>query len=93
MALISSGGLGTATSALVGFHYLFSKSDKSNIEGIIATDIELYKKMYYKQFKKEKIKNVMVSIGVKGIVCALGALIVAGSVSSAISDGEPFPLP
>ena len=49
--------------------------------------------MYYKQFKREKLKNVMISIGVKGIVCALGALIVAGSVSSAISDGEPFPLP
>ena len=77
----------------MGSHHLFSRKDKNNIEGIIATDIELYKKMYYKQFKREKLKNVIISIGVKGIVCALGALIVAGSVSSAISDGEPFPLP
>ena len=70
----------TATSALVGSHHLFSKSDKSNIEGIISKDIELYKEMYYKQFKKQKLKNIMISIGVKGIVGGLGTYMVVSSI-------------
>ena len=58
----------TATSALVGSHHLFSKSDKSNIESIISTDIELYKKMYYKQFEKQKLKNIIISTGATALI-------------------------
>ena len=60
------------TSALVGSHHLFSRKDKNNIEGIIATDIELYKKMYYKQFKEQKLKNIMISIGAKALLAGAG---------------------
>ena len=78
---------------LVGSYNHFSKSDKKNIEGISADDIELYQQAYSKEIKDRKLKNIVISTGLIGIVCALGALIVAGGVSSAISDGEPFPLP
>ena len=64
------------TSALVGSHHFFSRKDKNNIEGIIATDIELYKKIYYKQFKEHKLKNIMISIGAKALLAgAIMALI------------------
>ena len=78
---------------LVGYYNHFSKLDKKNIEGISADDIELYQQAYSKEIKDRKLKNIVISTGLIGIVCALGALIVAGGVSSAISDGEPFPLP
>ncbi len=78
---------------LVGSYNHFSKLDKKNIEGISADDIELYQQAYSKEIKDRKLKNIVISTGLIGIVCALGALIVAGGVSSAISDGEPFPLP
>ena len=78
---------------LVGSYNHFSKWDKKNIEGISADDIELYQQAYSKEIKDRKLKNIVISTGLIGIVCALGALIVAGGVSSAISDGEPFPLP
>ena len=78
---------------LVGSYNHFSKLDKRNIEGISADDIELYQQAYSKEIKDRKLKNIVISTGLIGIVCALGALIVAGGVSSAISDGEPFPLP
>ena len=117
LALISSGGLGTATYfviddhmdteeesslflailvgslGLVGSYNLFSIEDKKNIEGKSADDIELYQQAYSKEIKNRKLKNIVISTGLTGIVYALGALIVAGGVSSAISDGEPFPLP
>ena len=117
LALILSGGLGTATYfavedvmdtnhdtslilativgslGLVGSYNLFSIEDKKNIEGKSADDIELYQQAYSKEFKDRKLKNIVISTGLTGIVCALGALIVAGGVSSAISGGEPFPLP
>ena len=60
------------TSALVGSHHLFSRKDKKNIEGIIATDIELYKKMYYQEFKEQKLKNIMISIGAKALIAGAG---------------------
>ena len=76
----------TATSALVGSHHLFSKSDKSNIEGIISKDIELYKEMYYKQFKKQKLKNIMIS--------AVATALIAGAVTihvlSNLSFGDDY---
>ena len=78
---------------LVGSYNHFSKLDKKNIEGISADDIELYQQAYSKEIKDRKLKNIVISTGLIGIVCAVGALIVAGGVSSAISDGEPFPLP
>ena len=65
----------TGASALVGSYHLFSKLDKNNIEGIIATDNELYKKMYYKQFKKQKLKNIMISIGSKALIAGTVTLI------------------
>ena len=78
---------------LVGSYNLFSIEDKKNIEGMSDDDIELYQQAYSKEIKDRKLKNIVISTGLTGIVCALGALIVAGGVSSAISDGEPFPLP
>ena len=78
---------------LVGYYNHFSKLDKKNIEGISADDIELYQQAYSKEIKNRKLKNIVIFTGLTGIVYALGALIVAGGVSSAISDGEPFPLP
>ena len=48
------------TSGLVGSHHLFSKLDKDNIEGIITTYIELYQEMYNKEFKKKKLKNIII---------------------------------
>ena len=100
LALISSGGLGTATFfisddddyfdteeeiislisafivgslGLVGSYYLFSIEDIKNIEGTSAEDIELYKKMYYKQFKKQKLENIMISAGATALIA--GAVI------------------
>ena len=78
---------------LVGSYNHFSKLDKKNIVGMSADDIELYQQAYSKEIKNRKLKNIVISTGLTGIVYALGALIVAGGVSSAISDGEPFPLP
>ena len=97
LALISSGGLGTATffifddyfdtdydlslisAFIVGYlgwvstYYLFSIEDKKNIQATSAEDIELYKKMYYKQFEKQKLKNIIISTGV--IALTAGAVI------------------
>ena len=50
------------TSALVGSHHLFSRKDKKTLNFIFTTDSELYKKMYYKQFKEQKLKNIMISL-------------------------------
>ena len=113
LALISSGGLGTATFfisddddyfdteeeiislisafivgslGLVGSHYLFSIEDIKNIEGTSAENIELYKKMYYKQFKKQKLKNIMIS--------AVATALIAGAVTihvlSNLSFGDDY---
>tara|TARA_B100001093_G_C26172607_1_gene736359 strand:+ start:83 stop:469 length:387 start_codon:yes stop_codon:yes gene_type:complete len=49
-----------STSGLVGSHHFFSKLDKNNIESIITTYIELYQEMYYKEFKKKKLKNIII---------------------------------
>ena len=49
-----------STSGLVGSHHLFSKLDKTNIESIITTYIESYQEMYYKEFKKKKLKNIII---------------------------------
>ena len=105
LALISSGGLGTATYfilddgdyfdteeevlslffafivgslGLVGSHYLFSIEDIKNIEGTSAENIELYKKMYYKQFKKQKLKNIRISTG---LIAGVVILVSRGGIS------------
>ena len=100
LALLSSGGLGTATFficedgfkmrdesslisativgslALVGSYNHFSKLDKKNIEGTSADDIELYKKMYYKQFEKQKLKNIIISTGATALIAGAAIFIV-----------------
>ena len=58
---------------LVGSYNLFNIEDIKNIEGTSAEDIELYKKMYYKQFKKQKLKNIMISTGATALIA--GAVI------------------
>ena len=92
-ALISSCGLGTAISfifkgppvfavfslGLVGSYNLFNIEDIKNIEGTSAEDIELYKKMYYKQFKKQKLENIMISAGATALI--------AGAVIHVLNDG------
>ncbi|MBA65604.1 MAG: hypothetical protein CMG55_07380 [Candidatus Marinimicrobia bacterium] len=57
---------------LVGSYRLFSKLDKRNLEVISTEDIELYKKMYSKEFKKRKLKNIIISSSLLGLATVVG---------------------
>ena len=105
LALISSGGLGTATFfiyddyfdtdydlslnsafivgslGLVGSYYFFSIKDKKNIQATSADNVELYKKMYYKQFKKQKLKNIMISTGATALIAGAVTFYVLSNLS------------
>jgi len=101
LALISAGGLGTATFFIgedifeiddesilfpsifagslgaVGFYYLF---DKRNFEVIKTGNNHSYEKLYSEEFKKRKVKNIIISSGIVGVTALIGAWIILSSI-------------
>jgi len=57
---------------LVGSYRHFSKLDKRNLEVRSTEDIELYKKMYSKEFKERKLGNIIISSSLLGLATFVG---------------------
>ena len=104
LALISAGGLGTATffvvedifdmpdelallpsifagsfGAVISYN-LFSESDKKGTNGTNDSDIELYKEIYSKEFKKRKFNYIITSSGIVVVTALIGAWIILSSI-------------
>ena len=54
----------------VGSYYLF---DKKNLEVIKTEDIQLYEKFYSEEFKKMKLKSIIISTSIVGLTAVAGA--------------------
>ena len=66
--IIGGGSLG-----IVGSYSLFNKLDKKSIEAISSENNEDYKKIYSKEYKRRKYRNIMISTG--AIALTAGAVI------------------
>ena len=66
--IIGGGSLG-----IVGSYSLFNKLDKKSIEAISSENNEVYKKIYLKEYKRRKYRNIMISTG--AIALTAGAVI------------------
>ena len=75
--------------SLSGSYSLFTASDENNIVGVSSKDFELYEKIYFKEFKKRKFKNIIISTGVLGII----ATAVTFNVFSNLNFGDGIYLP
>ena len=66
--IIGGGSLG-----IVGSYSLFNKLDKKSIEAISSENNEDYKKVYSKEYKRRKYRNIMISTGATALTA--GAVI------------------
>jgi len=66
IATVGGGSLG-----LIGSHNLFRKLDKKNTENTDIENIELYDRIYIEDYKKEKLKNIVIGSGILGLTAVV----------------------
>lgn len=66
IATIGGGSLG-----LIGSHNLFRKLDKKNTGNTGIENIELYERIYIEDYKKEKLKNIVIGSGILGLTAVV----------------------
>ena len=74
--------LGVSTASLTIPYLLFKELTWKNIENFDAKDKELYKKFYFKEFRKRKLTNIIFSSLLTGV---LGPLLYFSAVESGLS--------
>ena len=80
---------GISAASLAGPYYLFKRLDREPTQNLKLKDEELYEKIYFKEFRKRKLINIIAS---SIITCTLGPILYFSSVSSGLSGGGGGPI-
>ena len=72
-----------SAASLAGPYYLFSRLDRKPTQNLKLKDEELYEKIYFKEFRKRKLINIIAS---SIVTCALGPILYFSSVSSGLGN-------
>ena len=72
-----------SAASLAGPYYLFSRLDRKPSQNLKLKDEELYEKIYFKEFRKRKLMNIIAS---SIVTCALGPILYFSSVSSGLGN-------
>ena len=78
-----------SAASLAGPYYLFSRLDRKPTQNLKLKDEELYEKIYFKEFRKRKLINIIAS---SIVTCTLGPILYFSSVSSGLSGGGGGPI-
>ena len=73
-----------SAASLAGPYYLFSRLDRKPTQNLKLKDEELYEKIYFKEFRKRKLINIIAS---SIVTCTLGPILYFSSVSSGLGGG------
>ena len=79
-----------SAASLAGPYYLFSRLDGKPTQNLKLKDEELYEKIYFKEFRKRKLINIIAS---SIVICTLGLILYFSSVSSGLREGWGGTLP
>ena len=72
-----------SAASLAGPYYLFSRLDRKPTQNLKLKDEELYEKIYFKEFRKRKLINIIAS---SIVTCTLGPILYFSSVSSGLGN-------
>ena len=72
-----------SAASLAGPYYLFSRLDRKRTQNLKLKDEELYEKIYFKEFRKRKLINIIAS---SIVTCTLGPILYFSSVSSGLGN-------
>jgi len=72
-----------SAASLAGPYYLFNRLDRKPTQNLKLKDEELYEKIYFKEFRKRKLMNIIAS---SIVTCALGPILYFSSVSSGLGN-------
>ena len=72
-----------SAASLAGPYYLFKRLDREPTQNLKLKDEELYEKIYFKEFRKRKLINVIAS---SIVTCTLGPILYFSSVSSGLGN-------
>ena len=72
-----------SAASLAGPYYLFSRLDRKPSQNLKLKDEELYEKIYFKEFRKRKLINIIAS---SIVTCTLGPILYYSSVSSGLGN-------
>ena len=75
--------------SLAGPYYLFNRLDRKPTQNLKLKDEELYEKIYFKEFRKRKLINIIAS---SIVTCTLGPILYFSSVSSGLRRGGGGPI-
>ena len=78
-----------SAASLAGPYYLFSRLDGKPTQNLKLKDEELYEKIYFKEFRKRKLINIIAS---SIVTCTLGPILYFSSVSSGLGRGGGGPI-
>jgi hypothetical protein len=78
-----------SAASLAGPYYLFKRLDRKPTRILKLKDEELYEKIYFKEFRKRKLINIIAS---SIVTCTLGPILYFSSVSSGLSRGGGGPI-
>ncbi len=78
-----------SAASLAGPYYLFKRLDREPTQNLKLKDEELYEKIYFKEFRKRKLINIIAS---SIITCTLGPILYFSSVSSGLGGGGGGPI-
>ena len=71
------------SAASFGPYYLFSRLDRKPTQNLKLKDEELYEKIYFKEFRKRKLINIIAS---SIVTCTLGPIIYISGLSSGLRN-------
>ena len=72
-----------SAASLAGPYYLFSRLDRKPTQNLKLKDEELYEKIYFKEFRKRKLINIIAS---SIVTCTLGPILYFSGVSSGLGN-------
>ena len=72
-----------SAASLAGPYYLFKRLDRKPTQNLKMKDEELYEKIYFKEFRKRKLINIIAS---SIVTCTLGPILYFSSVSSGLGN-------
>ena len=78
-----------SAASLAGPYYLFKRLDREPTQNLKLKDEELYEKIYFKEFRKRKLINIIAS---SFVTCTLGPILYFSCVSSGLGGGGGGPI-
>ena len=72
-----------SAASLAGPYYLFSRLDRKPTQNLKLKDEELYEKIYFKEFRKRKLINIIAS---SIVTCTLGPILYFSSVRNGLGN-------